>query len=172
MRGLPDIKVIEMPELLNLVKQIMGGPPELRRLRTAMGMFKAAASRGEIILDPRIWQDPTVAAKVMAHQLGHLIDWLPTQTLKRGNLIGRLYTLRSHLQKTAFGLATGVSEKQLRQELVALTKWWKPWDEAKMPEWYNKRRIPRGTAFFPGCVAPTGITTCSSPAVGEKPLVE
>ena len=139
LRGLPDIKIIEMPEMLRLARELMGSDPVLRRMRSALGQM-VGAGQGMIRLDPRIFADSTVAAKVFAHEIGHLVDYLPDHDLKRGNLIGRLYTLKKHLHGTAFGSITGVKNADIKAELVDLTQWWKPWDEATAPEWYNDYR--------------------------------
>lgn len=139
LRGLPDIKIIEMPEMLALARELMGSDPKLRRMRSAMGVF-LPSGEGQISLDPRIFHDSSVAAKVLAHEMGHLADWLPDHNLKRGNIIGRLQSLRKHLKKTPFGALTGVKEADLRAELVALTKYWHPWDEAVAPKWYSDYR--------------------------------
>ncbi len=137
--GLPDIKIIEMPEMLALTRQIMGSEPELRRMRSALGQF-VGAGQGQMRLDPRIFADSTVAAKVFAHEIGHLVDYLPDHTLKRGNLIGRLYTLKRHLSGTAFGSITGIKNADIKAELEGLTRWWKPWDDTVAPKWYSDYR--------------------------------
>lgn len=139
LQGLPDIRIIEMPEMLALARELSGSDPVLRRMRSAMGQF-SPGGEGRISLDPRIFHDSTVAAKVLAHEMGHLVDWLPDHMMKRGNIIGRLYSLRKHLLRTAFGSLTGVEEARLRSELEALTAYWHPWDPAKSPAWYNKYR--------------------------------
>ena len=36
-------------------------------------------------------------AATLAHEVGHLVDFLPDKTMKRGNLLGRLYTLREFM---------------------------------------------------------------------------
>lgn len=139
LKGLPDIKIIEMPEMLRFAREIMGSDPILRRMRSSLGQFVGAGD-GAIRLDPRIFSDSTVAAKVFAHEIGHLVDYLPDHDLKRGNLIGRLYTLKKHLKGTAFGSITGIKNSEIKAELEGLTKWWKPWDEAAAPQWYNDYR--------------------------------
>lgn len=137
--GLKDIKIIEMPEMIQLAKELTGSSPEVRRMRAAMGKFIGNGS-GQIFLDPRIFADSIVTAKVLAHEIGHLVDYLPHHHLKRGNIIGRLYSLRNHLQRTAFGSKTGLNEQKVRDELVELTQYWRPWDEATSPAWFNSYR--------------------------------
>lgn len=43
-------------------------------------------------------KDPTLAPKVLAHEVGHLVDWLPDKDLARGNILGRIATLKKYLK--------------------------------------------------------------------------
>lgn len=134
--GMNVVRPVEMPELLKLVTAITGDLPKLSKLRKALGQFDP--NTGEIRLDRRIFKDHEVATRVLAHELGHAIDWLPDQYLQRGNLLGRLFTLRNHLKNT-FGM-TNVKNKELREELIAVTHWWKPFDPALVPQSYTDYR--------------------------------
>jgi hypothetical protein len=40
-------------------------------------------------------RDPDYGAKVLAHEIGHASDWLPDNTLKRGNILGHVAALRN-----------------------------------------------------------------------------
>ena len=42
--------------------------------------------------------DPSFAPRVLAHELGHLTDWLPQKTLKRGNVLGRIASFKDYLK--------------------------------------------------------------------------
>ncbi len=86
---------IEMPELVRLARQLLGDMPAVKKLRHAMGYFKGARGEklGGISLDRSIFKDPVEATKILAHEIGHLIDWLPNYTLSRGNILGRLKVL-------------------------------------------------------------------------------
>jgi hypothetical protein len=93
------VRPVEMPELVDLVKQLAGEIPKLRNLPRSRG-FMRAAGRGMIVLDRRIFTDFAMANQTLAHEIGHLIDYLPDRTLKRGNLLGRLATLREYLAQS------------------------------------------------------------------------
>jgi hypothetical protein len=97
--GLDKVRPVEMPELVKLARELMGRLPELKRFPKARGMFYGKG-RGMIKLDPSIFIDSTEAAKTLAHEIGHLIDYLPDEWLRRGNLLGRLATLRDFLLHT------------------------------------------------------------------------
>lgn len=123
--GTDNLSVIEAPEMVRLVRQLTDKIPIIRKLRgNAIGRFYA--KNGDIALDPSIFATPGQAEKTMAHEIGHLADWLPDQPLKlkRGNLIGRIKTLNSFLQGS-FG---NLSNAELRTELKNLTQYWKPFD--------------------------------------------
>jgi len=44
--------------------------------------------------------DPEFAANVLAHEIGHLTDWLPDADLRRGNVLGRIASLKNYLAHT------------------------------------------------------------------------
>jgi len=46
-----------------------------------------------------IRKDSSFAAKVLSHEIGHLIDWLPDETLKRGGILGHVAVLRKYLSR-------------------------------------------------------------------------
>ena len=101
MGGLKFVRPIEMPELVRITAQLSGEVPSVQKIprrgnRVTFGYFKA----GKIMLDPSIFQDPEFAAQVLAHEFGHFVDYLPHNTLKRGNMIGHLLSLRGFLQQT------------------------------------------------------------------------
>lgn len=132
--GMQFVRPLEMPELVRLVRELTGAVPRVRKLR---GVDKTGDfTDGMITLDPRIWKDPETAAQVLGHELGHLADYLPHETLRRGNLVGHLLALRGFMQQT-FG---ALNNKELRAELLAVTRWWRPYDPATDPPAYVQYR--------------------------------
>lgn len=185
--GLEKVKAMEMPEIVKLAKHISQKVPTLKKFPSSYGMFYS--NLGNIKLHPVIFKDPTVSARVLAHEIGHLTDWIPDKTLKRGNLIGRVTSSvtqflahtfkedekldRKGLRNAAFkkflldnkltmgdwitkkevrakhkgelakatkeaiddAIKTGgfLVDKELRDELEALTQYWKPFDEEQNP---------------------------------------
>lgn len=125
MGGMQHVRPVEMPELVNLAKELMGQRPWIKKNKTFKwrGLFKPGGS-GAIVLDARIFSDQIAAAKTLAHEIGHLIDYLPDQSLKRGNILGRLFTLRNFISGT-FG-PRQIKNKDIRAELAALSHYWKP----------------------------------------------
>lgn len=119
-------KAVEFPELVRIAKELTGSVPFLKNYPRALGMFYATES-GAIGLSPKLFEslDLTLKAKVIAHEIGHLSDFLPEGTLKRGNLLGRLGSLKGYL-KGKFG---NLENKEIRDELIKLSEAWKPYDK-------------------------------------------
>jgi len=137
LKGLNDIKIVQMPELVQLARELMGQLPELKRMSKARGQF-AALGNGRIRLDPRIFSDPVSAAKTLGHEIGHLVGWLPDKVMKRGNLHGWISSLTKYA-KDRFG-AAAISNNDMRAELIGLSKYWKPYDPATDPKGYVQYR--------------------------------
>jgi hypothetical protein len=95
---LEHVRIVETPELVRIVRELTGSAPKVRKLPKSLGVFSTKA--GKIKLDPKIFRNPAVAARVLGHELFHLADWLPDKTLARGNLLGRLATLREFMSTT------------------------------------------------------------------------
>jgi hypothetical protein len=62
-------------------------------------------------------KDPTFAAQVLAHEIGHMWDWLPDKTLARGNILGRIASLRKFLKTTLDELPTDNLDTESIDEL-------------------------------------------------------
>ncbi len=100
MGALEHVRAIEMPELVHLARQLSGNDVLLRTFPKSHGMFRHRGEDFRIELDRRIFADPVSAQRTMAHELGHMIDYLDDKTMNRGNLLGRLAVLREHLGTT------------------------------------------------------------------------
>jgi hypothetical protein len=97
------LQPIQMPELFQLAKDLMEGKiPSVKKSGNAAGRFKGQEGIGPlaILIDPSTAADENALAQTLAHEIGHLIDFLPGNTLKRGNLLGRLQSLRDFMKST------------------------------------------------------------------------
>lgn len=136
-----EIKAVEFPEILRIARLLLKGKfPVVKNLRkgifgSRLGQFKAKGT-GEIFLDPQVFQEEKLAAKVLAHELGHLADYLPDFVISRGNLVGRIATLNRHLKK----LYGNLDNKVIREELKELSKIWKPFDDSNPKSSYVQYR--------------------------------
>jgi len=96
--------VVELPELVDIAKELGGGqyPRILEKLRAGgiqrdeiLGIFKPVG-KGSIDLKADIFKDPIGASKTLSHEIGHWIDYLPDKTMKRGNILGRIGSLKKY----------------------------------------------------------------------------
>jgi hypothetical protein len=99
LRGMDRVSIIAMPELVDMVWKLTGSVPFLKKFKKSRGIFHASG-KGSIGLDGRIFLSPVDAAKTLAHEIGHLLDYLPDLNLNRGNLLGRLGSLGKYLKTT------------------------------------------------------------------------
>ncbi|HVU38095.1 MAG TPA: hypothetical protein VHC95_07150 [Opitutales bacterium] len=104
---LEKVRPVEMPELVQMIRALTGDLPELRKLPKADGLFRVSpAGTARVVLDPRIFTNAVDASRTAAHELGHLVDWFPSEadqgkgTLSRGNILGHLAALRGYLKNT------------------------------------------------------------------------
>jgi hypothetical protein len=99
------IPAMRMPQAVEIARELLGDLPKIReRLGNALGMFRHGDSpspRGELLLRSDLFQDPELALKVMLHEIGHVADWLPDHSMKRGNILGRLRSVLDYLATTA-----------------------------------------------------------------------
>jgi len=142
--GIEKIRAIEMPELVRLSRELMGDFPTIvKKSGNAAGRFYAE-KEGRIKLIAELFNkkgnDSSQAARVLAHEVGHLTDYLPDKNLKRGNLLGRLQTL-SKFMKAEFESVDGVVKNSVvKKELLAVTQYWTPYNPATVKESYRKYR--------------------------------
>ena len=181
--GTDKVPVMEMPELVEMVRSLTGNDPKLKRMPKALGTFNPGS--GIITLRPDLFQNESSAMMTFAHEIGHLVSWMDERNIKLGNLGGHIMNVANYL-KTTFPITPGagpalttadrrklqaqakaenpsdpdarttryrelvqqtmdtrnlgaVSEKQggyspnIREELINLSEWWKPfsYDDAK-----------------------------------------
>lgn len=142
MGGLEFIKAVESPELVRLAKELSGKNVQLNsRFIESLGRFMhldGPGGRGWIELSKHIFKDPKLAQGILAHEIGHLFDWLPDETLKRGNILGRIGSLldyrKSLLPRTPEELASMLSDKdraRIRREAEKIANSEKRGEESK-----------------------------------------
>jgi hypothetical protein len=122
--------VMQMPELVALAKELLGGrlpkvAAHISRNPGVRGYFMPGGA-GLIKLRADIMENPKQAIATLAHEIGHLVDYLPDKTMARGNLLGRMASLKKHARKFlphkpgAPGELTDADRKRLRQEAIKL----------------------------------------------------
>lgn len=124
---------VAVPEMVALANELARTPSVVKRFRGAGRRGDFNPGSGTIRLASYLFEpgNEQQLAATLAHEFGHLVDWLPHQTLKRGNILGRIYSLRSFMKRT-FVSPDGktITLPSVRAELIALSNAWRPWDEA------------------------------------------
>jgi GGDEF domain-containing protein len=99
-------------------------------------------------------RDQDYAAKVVSHEIFHFIDYLPQETMKRGNALGHVFALKEHLKRfyETGGLFEGKpivkwDNKEIKPELYELSKEWRPFNEAAVDPAYLKYRKSNAEIF-------------------------
>lgn len=123
--------MVEMPEMVEMTRTLTSGEnvgvfTQLRN-KLAQGSFNPRTGKIQLIAD--IFKNPEEAAKVFSHEIGHLVDFLPDATLQRGNILGRIASLKKYMgqfleaYKGAPGrMLTNADRARLMSEAEALAK--------------------------------------------------
>ncbi len=137
-----EVKIVPFPEMVGLTRELMNKYPVVKKQvgtrggQKALGVF-IGKEGGKIKLRADIFSDIETATKTLAHEIGHLVDYLPDELLSRGNLLGRLATLKKHIAGTYGNLSTN---KAIRNELMDLSAKWRGEFERKGGSKYDKYR--------------------------------
>src|SRR5690606_3629075 len=88
-------------ELVRVASELLGGrEPFVKKYLRARGRFYPDPLAPQIGLNPSLGRDYDQFARTVAHEVGHLIDFLPDADMNRGNILGRLGTLKNYLSHT------------------------------------------------------------------------
>ena len=122
---------MNLPEIVYLAKKLMNGkyPSVATKLRKsgAVGVFYPSGD-GTIKLKADLFKNPEQAAATLAHEIGHLVDYLQDKDMKRGNILGRVASLKNYMKHTLPNAPDGPGEltsddrKRLRKEAEQLVK--------------------------------------------------
>lgn len=93
------LRSLPLPEMVELARNLLHAYPNVKALQKALGQFvtKKGSSTARIDITPDLAQDPDALARVLAHEMGHLADWLPNKSLARGNILGRIGSLQKYV---------------------------------------------------------------------------
>ena len=160
----PAPAILEMPEIVQLAKQLTAKDPSVKPVLrafngTALGVFRNGTKDIELRAD--LFKEPEQAAKTLSHEIGHAVDYLPDETLKRGNILGRIATLKKYLKGTLdavpenpgdFGFTPEdkINKPEIMKELKDLSQTWKPFDrsaDAKFTAYRDKPKELYADAF-------------------------
>lgn len=135
-----QIKPIEFPELLEFARELSGSEVFVKKYKLANGKFYGKDA--SIGLNTELFKKGNLEQlqKTMAHEIGHLIDYLPEGTLARGNVLGRLSVLKNFHKDFYAKAGATRTNKEVTQQLWELSKYWKPIDEATAPKAFLQYR--------------------------------
>ncbi len=105
-----ELRGMQIVDAIRVFEKITGMRPTATNLRGGMlGAFRYKKGTGEygIDIDRELASDPRAAAATLLHEFGHLDDYLPDQTMTRGNILGRLAKLKSFTEKLLPGKPGG-----------------------------------------------------------------
>jgi DNA polymerase III sliding clamp (beta) subunit (PCNA family) len=105
---------IQMPEMLKLANELLATAGNskvfLRKYARSFGMFYGEKGDPRIGLNPSIFRNPNQVAKTLAHEVGHLIDYLPDKVMK-GKLISKLLVIRD-IRKGILGAEEDIANRK------------------------------------------------------------
>ena len=120
---------IALPELLELAQRLLGGEDLVRvegaleRLKKAGEFREATVKRAaHILMNPTYAANPKEAAIILGHEIGHLINYLPHETLKNGNILGRVAGLQKYLKGALAGKIGGQEPMTDKEKRVVRKK--------------------------------------------------
>jgi len=83
------------PELIRLIKELLGKVPQVKKLQSYLGFFDPQPTKAfaRMVINAISAREEGLLAKVLAHEIGHLVDWLGIKSMNRGNILGRIASL-------------------------------------------------------------------------------
>jgi hypothetical protein len=123
-----------LTELVELSKELLGLPKVVARFRKLgqLGVFRYAGAKAGIKIHADLFKEgrERELAQVLAHEIGHLADWLPEKDLRRGNLLGHLFSLHKFLAHTFIKPNGDIVEmNDIKPELTRVTDLWRPYNK-------------------------------------------
>ena len=114
-----DLMPMPLPEMVQMVRKLMGEDASVKKMRRYLGYLKTQeGGHASMAINALIRGDSELLAKVLAHEAGHLIDFLPDRTMARGNILGRIGSLRGYMKHFLEGYKGGqppLTEKEKRR---------------------------------------------------------
>ena len=104
---------LDLIDLVELYKVFVKKSPELKNLPEGLnGYFQFKGKKSpRIVINEALQKNPEQFLMTFAHELGHLVDFLPREglkpTLKRGNILGSIATLKGYMNKWIDGKNEG-----------------------------------------------------------------
>lgn len=117
------LKPISTVELVRMVGSVIGKDKIfLKNFPNARGMFYADPNDPRVGLNPALGKDYQQFAKTLAHEIGHLIDFLSDRVMEKGNILGRIASLPGYMRSTIDALPSNPSKVLTKQDRAALRR--------------------------------------------------
>ena len=118
-KGLDTIDLVQMVEVLT------DNPVIVEKLKPNLrGYFRSVEGKPEaakVVVNKILAENPKDFMMTLAHEIGHLIDYLPDATMKKGNILGSLASMKGYMNKWIDGKADGARPLDAK-EIRALKK--------------------------------------------------
>ena len=94
-------------DLITLTEGLLGARPQLKKMKNYLGVFrhlkrqdlnKPIREQASVIVNREIQNNPEEFLKTLAHEIGHLIDFVPTRSMAKGNILGRFKGMRKNMK--------------------------------------------------------------------------
>ena len=95
-------------DLTVLVEHLLGAAPKMSKMRRGhLGVFrhlkeqdfnKPIKEQAQIVISRELQEKPEEFIKTLAHELGHLIDFVPDRSTRRGNILGHIKKMRRYMK--------------------------------------------------------------------------
>jgi len=126
---------LEFPEVVLMARQLILRVPRIVKQFRGDPKFARFVAQGdqariEMLSDLFKEGNEFKLAAALSHELGHAIDWLPEYVLRRGNLLGRLQSLRSLQGSFTTPDGRRITNSTILKEAKAFSAAWRPWDRA------------------------------------------
>ena len=130
-----DAKGLDLFDLVDLVRVFIDKSPELKKLSpTLRGYFQFKGKNApKIAIAKSLQKSPAALYMTLAHEIGHLIDYLPQASLKRGNILGSLATMKKFMNEWIDGKNNGAKPLS-KKEISELKKLSEKYSKSKEKE--------------------------------------
>lgn len=112
-----------LPELVDITKSVIGRAPQVGDLPEGVRGLMIGSGDGKIVLDRKLFENPDLAARTLAHEFGHIADYYDEGTLARGNVLGRIASAKKPFMEDFLKDPDGGEFRleQLQEEMTAVS---------------------------------------------------
>lgn len=125
--GMDTMVPLKFPELVEMSEMLLDGKtPGLKVFSKFRGAFYPGV--GQILLNPIVFQNRNQAIRTLSHEIGHAVDWIPDKDMNRGNILGRVASLKGFMKGVVEIDGNILSRDRVTEELKNFSMFWRPWN--------------------------------------------